>query len=126
MSVMTTAKLTTTQSHRALNDYTIHLTGASEQPDPVNPREEPAVENPADWPQDYHNVPAYRAIDRNLHMEERPGGTSPIERAFIFIMLHGVWLNAVSILYQMILLKAELTFVPDGRAIVAQDRWTSQ
>src|ERR1700733_6101392 len=113
MSVMTTAKSTTTQSHRALNDYTIHLTGASEQPDPVNPREEPT-----DWPHDYHNMPAYRAIDRNLNMEERPGGTNPIERAFIFIMLHGVWLNAVSILYQMILPKAELTFVPDGRAIV--------
>jgi hypothetical protein len=94
MSVTTTSNPTTTELHRVLNDYTIHLTGV--ETEPVNPRSEPAVENPENWPDDYHNVPAYRPINRHLDYEERPGGTNPIERLFIVTMLHGVWLNAVS------------------------------
>ena len=97
MSVTTTANPTTTQLHRTLHDYTIHLTSVTDAPEPVSAREGPALETPANWPQNYHNIPSYRAIDPNLDMEERPGGTNPVERAFIFIMLHGVWLNAVSI-----------------------------
>ena len=94
MSVTTTANPTTTELHRVLNDYNIHFTGVDTEP--VNPRPEQAVEKPEDWPEDYHNVPAYRPINRNLDYEERPGGSNSIERLFIFTMLHGVWMNAVS------------------------------
>jgi hypothetical protein len=93
MSVTTTSN-PTTELHRVLDDYTIHLTGV--ETEPVNLRPEPAVENPENWPEDYHNVPAYRPINRRLDYEERPGGTNPIERLFIYTMLHGVWFNAVS------------------------------
>jgi hypothetical protein len=93
MSVTTTDNPITTQLHRSLGDYTIHLTG-SDTAD-VNPRPSAAVENPANWPQDYHNVPVYRPINRHLDFAERPNGTNPIERLFIYTMLHGVWLNAV-------------------------------
>jgi hypothetical protein len=95
MSVTTTSNPTTTELHRVLNDYTIHLTGV-ETETAVNPRSRPTVENPENWPEDYHNVPAYRPINRHLDYEDRPGGTNPIERLFIYTMLHGVWLNAVS------------------------------
>ena len=94
MSVTTTSNPTTTELHRTLDDYTIHLTGR--ETEVLKPRSQPVVENPEDWPEDYHNVPAYRPINRHLDEEERPGGTHPIERVFIFTMLHGVWLNAVS------------------------------
>lgn len=99
MSVTATANPTTTELHRALNDYTIHLTG-EETETAVNTRSEPTVENPENWPEDYHGVPAYRPINRHLNREERPDGTNPIERLFIFTMLNGVWLNAVSRIYE--------------------------
>jgi len=94
MSVTTTDNPTTTQLHRILDDYTIHLTGG--EPQSVNPREHSSVENPVNWPEDYHNVPAYRPIDRNLNFAERPGGMNPIESLFIYTMLRGVWLNATA------------------------------
>jgi hypothetical protein len=94
MSVTTADNPTTTQLHRALDDYTIHLTGS--EPEPVNSRPEADVENPPNWPREYHNVPAYRPINRHLDFAERPNGSNPIERLFIYTMLSGVWLNAVS------------------------------
>jgi len=103
MSVTTTSNPTTTQIHRVLDDYNIRFTGASnEAPAGVlqetNPRgQDHVVENPPNWPDDYHDVPHYREVNRHLDMEERPGGRNPIERLFIFTMLHGVWLNAVSL-----------------------------
>jgi hypothetical protein len=93
MSVTTTDNPATTQLHRILDDYTIHLTGS--EPEPINSRKELDVENPANWPQDYHNVPAYRPINRHLDFTERPNGTNLIEQLFIYTMLRGVWLNAV-------------------------------
>jgi len=104
MSVTTTDNPTATQLHRILDDYTIHLTGGETQP--VNQREQEPVENPANWPREYHNVPAYRPINRNLNLADRPGGTNPIEYWFIFTMLRGVWLNAVGSVISSILISS--------------------
>jgi hypothetical protein len=95
MSVTTVANPTTTHLHRSLHDdYSIHLTGS--EIESVNERQKPEVENPDEWPTDYHGVPPYRPINRNLDPEARNGSTNPVERLFIYTMLHGVWLNAVS------------------------------
>jgi hypothetical protein len=100
MSVTTTDNPTTTQLQHVLQDYEIRLTvaenGAPAAPNPANAFQ---VENPQDWPQNYRRVPPYRPIDMNLDQEMRPRGTNPIERVFIFTMLHGVWLNAVRITF---------------------------
>ena len=119
MSVTTTSNPTTTELHRVLNDYAIHLTGVDTEP--VNPRSEPDVVNPEDWPEDYHNVPAYRPINRHLNYEERPGGVNPIERLFIATMLNGVWLNAVSRNPIAMLPELVLMHVADGRSNLAKD-----
>ena len=98
MSVTTTANPATTQLSRTLADYDIKLTGAEADGPPaaLNPRSSPS-DNPEGWPTNFRNVPPYRPINRNLDMEERPGGSNGVERIFIAVMLHGVWLNAVSI-----------------------------
>jgi len=105
MSVTTIANPTTTQLTRTLHDYNIHLTGSPSdtapqspetRPEPPNQISAPEVENPPNWPIDYRDVPPFRPADRERDPETRPGGTHPIERAFIFTMLHGVWLNATA------------------------------
>jgi len=97
MSVTTTDNPITLQLQHVLQDYEIRLTGEGNGA-PVAPvRLAIQVENPPGWPQNYRRVPPYRPINRNLDWEQRPDGTNPIERAFIFTMLHGVWLNAVRV-----------------------------
>ncbi|KAH8597356.1 hypothetical protein B0O99DRAFT_508123 [Bisporella sp. PMI_857] len=97
-----------TQLQTVLQDYTIHLTGAGEEQkqsvtaeQQVKPEQEERlpesreVECPwPNWPNDYRDVPTYRPINRSLDFNERPGGRHFAERAFIYTMLHGVWLNA--------------------------------
>jgi hypothetical protein len=96
MSVTTTDNPATTQLQHILQDYEIRLTGAGNgAPAAPNPTSAIHVENPPGWPQNYRRVPPYRPIDYNLDQEMRPGGGNPIDRVFIFTMLHGVWLNAV-------------------------------
>lgn len=100
-----TTTTTTTTTSRAvdastlsiLSDYEIHHTGSETQPQPRVPRDAVPVSQPVDWPSHYRRIPSYRPVNRNLSYEERSAGTSPVEYMFIQTMLHGVWLNAVSI-----------------------------
>ena len=102
MSVTLTDNANTIQLQHVLQDYEIRLTGAENGvPAASVPRAAIRVENPPDWPQNYRRVPPYRPVDTNLDREQRPDGTSPIERVFIFTMLHGVWLNAVRIEFHL-------------------------
>lgn len=82
---------------RALNDYNIHLTGRGEESSVTEPDQtvEAPMRNPENWPTNYRCVPHHRPINYNLDRSLRPDGINPVERAFIFTMLHGVWLLAV-------------------------------
>ena len=104
MSVTTTYNPASTELHRTLNDYQLHLTGVSQEHDlsagraPQTKRViKDGASQPPNWPQNYRDVPPYRPINRHLDWAERPSGSNPIEVAFVTSMLHGVWLNAVSI-----------------------------
>ena len=82
MSVTTTANPVTTTLFRTLQDYEIHESAEQnpqEHPEPVNPNLHPAVANPADWPEDYNDVPNYRPVDHTRDMTLRPGGMNPAE-----------------------------------------------
>jgi len=94
----TIATPTARQLSQIPDDYTIHLTGG--ETDTVNNQtaSEPRAETPANWPQDYHGVPEYRPINPHLNPAERGGSGDPVEALFIYTMLRGVWLNAVSCL----------------------------
>jgi hypothetical protein len=88
----TTTTTTTTRSLSVLADYEVHHSGAEHTGSavPVNP------EQPADWPTHYRRMPTYRPANSRLDQADRPAGNGhPAEYAFIQIMLHGVWLNAV-------------------------------
>lgn len=92
MSVTTTA--TATHSLSVLADYEVHHSGseqiASGSGAPVNPGQ------PADWPTHHRRMPNYRPANSRLDLADRPAGNGhPAEYAFIQIMLHGVWINAV-------------------------------
>lgn len=92
MSVTTTA--TATRSLSVLADYEVHHSGseqtASDSAAPVNPGQ------PADWPTHHRRIPNYRPANSQLDFADRPAGNGhPAEYAFIQIMLHGVWINAV-------------------------------
>jgi hypothetical protein len=100
MSVTTTSNPVTSSVLHVLMDYELHHSGSSERtkrPEPLESRDNPTLEvlNPAGWPTDHRRVPHYRPINRNLYMEERPGGLDPMEAIFIMTMLNGVRLNAV-------------------------------
>jgi len=109
MSVTTTDNPITLQLQHVLQDYEIRLTGEENVPARPASREATQLGNPPDWPQNYRRVPPYRPIDTNLDREQRPDGTSPMERVFIFTMLHGVWLNAVRIKVHLLWLLEALT-----------------
>jgi hypothetical protein len=87
------ATTTTTETLSILADYEIHHSGADHE----NESERETVNSPqlTDWPTHHRRIPAFRATNRNLSFEERPGGSNPGEMVFIQVMLHGVWLNAV-------------------------------
>lgn len=87
-----TATTTTTRSLSVLADYEVHHSGSEQNGSsvPVN------SEQPADWPTHHRRMPAYRPANSRLDLADRPAGNGhPAEYAFIQIMLHGVWLNAV-------------------------------
>lgn len=103
MSVTTTDNPITLSLRQTLNDYEVHLTGDSNdtqsqiaEPNPRS-RSELAAQNPPSWPQEYHRMPNYRPINRNLSFAERPGGSNGVEQLFITVMFTGVSLNAVSL-----------------------------
>jgi hypothetical protein len=85
MSVTTTANPVTTTLFRTLEDYEIHESAEQnpqEQPAPPNENVVPAVDNPADWTEDYNAVPHYRPVREELARRDftmRPGGMNPAE-----------------------------------------------
>lgn len=99
MSATTTDNpITTTLQHDYLQDYNIRLTGGDQLPAQPNTDNHPSriVENPPGWDDQHRDVPPYRPVNTNLDREQRPWGSNPVESAFVFHMLHGVWLNSVS------------------------------
>ncbi|ROV87686.1 hypothetical protein VMCG_10573 [Cytospora schulzeri] len=99
MSATTTDNPITTSIHRqVLQDYEIHLTGDNETAVPPNTDgPSPPASNPASWPADHRGVPPYRPVNTNLDRSQRPWGGNPVGDAFVFVMLNGVWLNAVCV-----------------------------
>ena len=87
---------TTTQTLSILADYEVHHSGTDRE----SGHETVTSPQPADWPSHHRRMPVFRPTNRNLSFEERPGGSNPAEMVFIQVMLHGVWLNAVSISFQ--------------------------
>jgi hypothetical protein len=100
MSVTTTENPVTQTLGRLLTDYDLtHSEQAPELDASPNVRhstqEQPS--NPAWWPTHHNDIPVYRPIDRNLDTEQRPWGSSPAESVFVWTMLQGVGIVAVSI-----------------------------
>ncbi|ROW15910.1 hypothetical protein VPNG_02675 [Cytospora leucostoma] len=97
MSVTTSDNPVTTTIDRAvLQDYDIHLTGDDGTVAPPNTdNQPPPASNPPDWAAEHRGVPPYRPINTRLDRSQRPWGINPVASAFIFTMMHGVWLNAV-------------------------------
>jgi len=103
MSATTTDNPITLTIQRTLADYDLHIsgeTGPNSSQSPIEPpnaiHNTPQVSNPHNWPRDYHRVPNYRPINRNLDMVQRPNGSSGPETAFITVMFTGIAINAVS------------------------------
>ncbi|KAI1342619.1 hypothetical protein F5Y15DRAFT_373354 [Xylariaceae sp. FL0016] len=104
MSVTTTENPVTTTLAHTLQDYEVRVTGVSDLPSPedgwvpLTDHEAPAdVENPAHWPTDERRgVPRYRPINRHLDLSQRPWGGDPVGTAFVATMFTGVFLEAVS------------------------------
>ncbi|KAH7146514.1 hypothetical protein EDB81DRAFT_795400 [Dactylonectria macrodidyma] len=78
-----------------LQDYQIHLTGSSIEAElGALPESTPTHNNPAHWPTQYRRIPAYRPINRNLDLSERPNGANRAELLFVTVMLNGVRLQS--------------------------------
>lgn len=107
MSVTTTATAVGYQSlMTTLGDYELHHSGApgdpqSRAPAPnarpdIQPDSVQAQQNPANWPTEYRGVPPYRPVNGELDFDQRPGGSNPVERVFIAVLLNGTGVLAVS------------------------------
>ncbi|KAK3940756.1 hypothetical protein QBC46DRAFT_449280 [Diplogelasinospora grovesii] len=99
---MATTTGTTTQQDY-LRDYNIRLTGGEsipqlqeqvEQSLRTQPSSQPPIENPLGWDTEHRQVPPYRPVNTELDRDQRPWGSNGVESAFVFTMLHGVWLKA--------------------------------
>lgn len=95
--------VTTTARQDYLRDYHIRLTGGEDSDRERQPLAPPSAENtraPADnppgWYNEHRQVPPYRPVNTELDRKQRPWGSNPVESAFVFTMLHGVWLTSVS------------------------------
>jgi len=98
MSVTTTSNPPTGSVLQVLADYDVHHSGSPESSSPGSgPNTRPSLSRsiPSDWPTNHRGVPPYRAVDRNLDREQRPGGLNGPEAVFIFTMLNGVRINSV-------------------------------
>jgi hypothetical protein len=104
LTMSSTATSTTLQQDH-LRDYDIQLTGShsttSGGTSTSTPEAPPQVviENPPGWYDGHRQVPPYRPVNTHLDREQRPWGSNPVESAFVFHMLHGVWLRSVSYNY---------------------------
>lgn len=89
---------TTTDTLSVLADYEVHHSNSQQE----TYNHAPSISSqPSDWPTDHRRIPAYRPVQSNLSYTERPAGNGhPAEYAFIQVMLHGVWLNAVRYPYK--------------------------
>jgi len=102
MSVTTTSNPLTQTLLHALTDYDLHHSGDPENPQrPADPNASSSATtvtqpNPAWWPNDHRRIPPHRPVNRELDRNLRPGGTNVVEQAFIFTMLRGVQVKAVS------------------------------
>lgn len=105
MSVTTTANPVSASVLQVLTDYDLHHSGDPARPrTPQSPNQRPEpvrqAEDPENWDTEHRRVPPYRPVDPSLLGPERPGGTNPIETAFIYTMLNGVGLVGVSLCHQ--------------------------
>lgn len=104
MSVTTTANPATQTVLQALADYDLTHTGNDQTSDGTieapNPRSrsDEIQQNPDWWLEDYNGVPPYRPINYELDHESRPWARPGIETAFVWTMLNGVGIVAVSLL----------------------------
>jgi len=84
-----------------LGDYELHHSDIDNAPpvkdEPHHPN--PVANIPADWLHDHRRIPAPRPINYHLDFEQRPAGANPAVARFVYVMLHGVWVNAVSFLF---------------------------
>jgi hypothetical protein len=99
MSVTTTDNpIVTSVRKDYLEDYNIRLTGHQTPAPPSRENAPPPVSNPADWPDDFRQVPPYRPINTQLDREQRPlvGEGGVAGNIFVFHMFTGVWIQAVS------------------------------
>lgn len=101
-TVTATGTITRNDTLSLLADYEIHRTPDTQiesGPPRVQPSESPVerIANPPQWPRDFHRVPAYRPVNRELDQSQRAVYQNRIEQAFVNVMLSGVWLNAVSV-----------------------------
>ena len=60
--------------------------------------------NPPGWTTDHRRVPNYRPIRHNTEVFEAGQLQHPAERTFIWVMLHGVGINAVGLFQPCLLL----------------------
>jgi hypothetical protein len=96
MSVTTTQNAVTYNTLSVLVDYELHHSDTSDPAPAPNSHPAPASQNPPEWPTGHRRVPNYRPINRDLDQSQRCIYNNNGERAFITVMLRGVWLNAVS------------------------------
>ncbi|KAE8346125.1 hypothetical protein BDV24DRAFT_158922 [Aspergillus arachidicola] len=95
MSVTTTANPIVATTTSYLNDYELHHSTVNEPSAADTNRDTSHVPQPRNWPRDHRRVPAYRPINYDLDQSQRPAGSNTVECAFVSVMLHGVWMNAV-------------------------------
>lgn len=96
MSVTTTTTQPNTFS--VLSDYELHHSGTESPQPPQVPQPQPQLQpQPENWPSNHRRIPPFRPINRQLDRSQRPAGSNAPEFVFIQAMLHGVWLNAVSL-----------------------------
>ncbi len=101
MSVTTSTNTVTQSVLHLLTDYDLHHSGdpaISGRPEPPNASQTDTAEhqNPDWWPTDHRRVPDHRPVNQDLDRSLRPDGINGAERTFIFTMLRGVQLMAVS------------------------------
>lgn len=96
MSVTTTQNAVTYNTLSVLADYELHHSDTSDPAPAPNSHPALASQNPPEWPTDHRRVPNYRPINRDLDQSQRRIYNNNVERAFVTVMLRGVWLNAVS------------------------------
>lgn len=96
MSITTTQNAVTYNTLSVLTDYELHHSDTSDPASAPNSHPAPASQNPPEWPTDHRRVPNYRPINRDLDQSQRRIYNNNGERAFITVMLRGVWLNATA------------------------------